>query len=375
MNGLLVLLLLSAASARAKVEPHGPVGALHAARREKVAACVACHAKEAAAEAAGPHAHSYESVMRQWGIAVHDPDRSPLCSRDIMSEKSITRCLRCHSPSKTVFDDSIRSDWAGPGMPKWKELTVKRGEEIQAGGVDCLTCHAEGARVVTRADYARTPGLVVPPGFCDPKPSPAFSHVSGCVSCHEPVVKTYAARFAADPAARKRPFLDCNSCHMAKDADGKRGHYYYWDGDGRKLDAMIKPMFDGFTAAVEKGPAGRALVVRWPLDFMPHPLIPETPKIYIVTLEVLPPGGGPAAFKKTVRFFSPEDRSADEIKGRNPGELVSMGAGKTFERRYALPKGAGEKGLVRLTVLKKPNGDFRDTAAWPVLTRDAEITP
>jgi hypothetical protein len=368
---LVLCLLLTAACA--KKEAHGPVGALDAARRAKAAACVKCHADEAKAEAAGPHSHSYGSVMRQWGIALHDPDKSPLCSRDIMAEKSITRCLRCHSPMKTVFDDSISSGWTGTGVAPWKELTVKKGEEIQAGSVDCLTCHAEGARVVTRADYKRTPGLKAPPGFCDPKASPAFSHVSGCVSCHEPVVKTYAAKFAADPAGRKSPFLDCNSCHMAKDANGKRGHYYYWDGDGKKLEAMIKPMFKGFTAKVERGADGSALVLRWPLDFIPHPLIPETPKIYIVTVEVVPAGGGAPAFTKTIRFFSPEDRSAEEIKGRNPGELVTIPAMGTFERRYDLPAGVGEKGLVRLTVLKKPNSDFRDEKAWPVLTRDFKL--
>jgi hypothetical protein len=359
-------LLLPAACG--KKEAHGPVGELHAKRREKVAACVKCHEKEAEAEAKGPHAHAYESVMRQWGIAVHDPDKSPLCSRDIMSEKSITRCLRCHSPSKTVFDDSISSRWTGTGMPEWKELAVEKGTEIQAGGVDCLTCHAEGDRVVTRASYVRTPGATPP---CDPKASPAFSHVAGCVSCHEPVVKTYAAKFAADPAKRASPFLSCNECHMPKGPEGKRGHYWYWDGDGKKLDAMIKPMFKGFTAKVERSGAERTLVLKWPLDFMPHPLIPETPKIYIVTVELLAPGA--PAFKKTIRFFSPEDRKAVDIKDRNPGELVSIPALGTFERSYALPDGIGEKGLVRLTVLKKPNGDFRDDTAWPVLTREIKL--
>lgn len=368
MKRLLACLLLFCAAC-GKKEAHGPIGKLHAERREKVAACAKCHEKEAKAEAEGPHSRSYESAIRQWHVAMKEPDKSPRLARDLREAGDISHCLRCHSPTKTVFDDSISSAWSGSGIPPWKELTVERGEEIQAGGVDCLTCHAEGDRVVTRADYVRTAGSKPP---CDPKASPAFSRSASCVVCHEPAVTPYAHKLAASSPARKSPYLDCADCHMEKDSSGRRGHYWYRDGDGKKLEALTKPMFKGFVAKVERTKSGRSLLLRWPLDFVPHEMIPKTPKLYIVTVELLAPGA--PAFSKTIRVFSPlEDLTAEDIRERNPGEIVSVPPMGTFERRYELPPGVGETGVVRLTVLKKPNGDFRDDSAWPVLTREIKL--
>jgi hypothetical protein len=283
-------------------------------------------------------------------------------------------CLRCHSPNKNVYESSISSDWDGRGTIEFKSLLLEKGSGILTGGADCLTCHAEGARVVTRADYRRTPGLKPPPGFCDPKPSKAFSHVSGCITCHEPVVKTYAALFEPDAAKRKPPFLDCTACHMEHDAAGRRHHYFLWEGDAKKRVALIRPMFERFTAVIARSDGKRVLSLRWPTDSLPHPIIPETPKIYIVTIDVLDESGT-LAFSRTLRFYSPlEDRKAKDIVARNPADdLVALGARELFERSYTLPSRAEGSGKVRLTVRKKPNSDYLDNTATTVYTRETPI--
>lgn len=367
--------VLGAAAARSAPPAHGPVGRSDVERKAAVLRCARCHAEAYRSWKAGPHAHSYEAAVGQWAKA-HDSASalSPLGRRELKEMGGVQECLRCHSPNKNVYDSSIPSDWNGRGKLDFKELTVEEGSEVLTGGADCLTCHAEGARVVTRADYRPTPGLEPPPGFCDPKPSKAFSHVSGCVSCHEPVVKTYADRFEADESKRVAPFLDCNACHMERDAEGRRHHYYLWEGDAKKVAALIRPMFERFTAEIGSPAGRRVLTLRWPTGSVPHPVIPETPKLYIVTVDVLGAGGAPG-FTRTLRFYSPlEDRKAADIAGRNPAdELVALGARETFERTYPLPPAAEGARAVRLTVRKKPNSDYLDDTAKTVYVRETPV--
>lgn len=357
-----------------------PLGPANQKRQAAVQRCAQCHADIYAAWKAGPHARAYLNLPEQWKKAFVSA-LPELERKKLQSSESIRECLSCHSPSRNVFDASILPSWDGQGKVDYKELKVGEDEEVMTGGVDCMTCHADGARVVTRSDYRPPAGFQAPPGFCDPKPSLIFSHISGCISCHENVVKTYAHRFQADPLKRKEPFLSCNDCHMEHDSQGRRHHYYFREGDDKKVEKLVRPLFDRFAIKVRGSSTGRMLDVRWPMDSVPHPVIPyDTPKIYVVKVE-LTDSAGTAVFSRTVRFYAPsEDWTVDVIKKLNPtekkdrnptDELVASEALATFARSYKLPAGMGESGSIRLTVLKKSSPDSADMAARVVYRRES----
>ena len=146
---------------------------------------------------------------------------------------------------------------------------------------------------------------------------------------------------------------------MEQDAAGRRRHYYYWEQDSKKLARLTKPLFEGFTTQVVRSTDGIKLELRWPTASVPHQLLPATVRTFIVKLRLL--DGKTAVFSKTLRFFSPTNRSADDIRPLNPAdELVTLATQETFIRSYALPANFPTSGTVELTVLKKGNFDYPD---------------
>lgn len=332
-------------------------------RREAIERCAGCHPKSYAAWKAGPHAHTYDKFPGNPAVK--------------------TECLRCHSPNRNVYDRSISSDWSGKGRLKSKKLLQKPDEPVITTGVDCLTCHVEGDRVVTRADYQPTPGLQPPPGFCNPKPAKSFSHVAGCITCHEPVLKTCAAYFEPDPAKRKAPFLACGACHTGDESDGRRGHYFYWDsgpGEAAKKEAVLtRPLLERIALEIRGEAARRTLALRWPTDSIPHPIIPETPRVFIVTAEALAEDGSPL-LAKTVRFYSHEVGMDDLVEAYleqrrkiSPDEeFVDLGPRALFERTYEIPAGAAAPAALRLTVRRSSRFFPDDRYSYPLFVRETK---
>lgn len=355
------LLLLLAGRATA-VEPQSQDE--NAARREAIERCAGCHPRSYAAWKAGPHAHTYDKFPGNPAVK--------------------TECLRCHSPNRNVYDRSISSGWSGKGRLKAKSLLQKPDEPVITTGVDCLTCHAEGDHVVTRADYQPTPGLQPPPDFCNPKPAKSFSHIAGCGTCHHPVTKTYAKSFELDLAKRTAPFLACGACHTGDEGDGRRGHYFYWDsGPGeaaKKESTLTRPLLERISLELRDKGAGRSLMLRWPTDSVPHPIIPETPRIFIVTAEVLAQDGAPR-FAKTVRFYSHEDGMEDLIESyleqrrrlAPAEELVDLGPRELFERAYDLPPEAAGSGSLRLTVRRSDRMFSDDRLSYTLYVRETKL--
>ncbi|MEQ1919050.1 MAG: multiheme c-type cytochrome, partial [Elusimicrobiota bacterium] len=191
-------------------------------RQSDIQACAACHPKEYAAWKEGPHAYTKKGFDAHWA-KTDDPNSDiPADMRAFL--KTINprdTCLPCHAPLATVYGKSLPVGWDGKSRIVERALTLKASDPILSSGVDCVTCHSDGqGRVVTRADYVRTPGLQPPPGFCDPIASKTFSHPVNCVTCHDTTVHSMTAEYNAG-GGKTAPFLRCEECHWEKGAGGR----------------------------------------------------------------------------------------------------------------------------------------------------------
>ncbi|MFH2203249.1 MAG: multiheme c-type cytochrome [Elusimicrobiota bacterium] len=346
-------------------------------RKQDIQRCAACHPRVYEQWKRGPHAHAFEMMARSMRDSVGPAEG--LSKRERKKKIKIYKqeCVECHAPSRSVYEDSIPAEWDGKsriryedfGGPAWLELT---------SGVDCITCHRKGDRVVTRPDYAPPAGFQPPEGFCNPIPSTTFAHIYNCVSCHSTIVEGYAEKFRLDPAQRQKPYLSCEQCHMEHGPDGRGTHYYYWSANPQKIKHVIAPMFDTLTLEVRRREGRNFLAVRWPTDFMPHPLLPDTPKIYLLRFAVLDPEGR-EVFAADLRLYDPtkeSGRSEESVRPTNPtGELVSLGLSEPLAREFELPEAAGVSGTVRLIIRKKSEYKKTDAEAVEVYRREQAFAP
>ena len=336
-------------------------------RGRAIQRCASCHAREYESWKKGPHAFSHTAVVRQYTWA-SDPS-SPLSD----TERQFVRtegdakgiCCACHCPTRNVFEGSVDVGEAGIRDFDFGHLCVRRDEPMLTHGVDCLTCHARKEQVVARADYR--PGGPHVEG-CDILPSTTFSHIASCAPCH-PQGDSYVARF--DPSVEgERPFVHCNECHMEKDAAGEPTHYYYWSSGEKKFARLVRPAFDTLAFGVAQAGGKKELTVHWVHDFAPHGLVPTTPRMYLLRLDVLG-ATGQVVHTEEIRFYSAEeDPPKDQLRRHNPvGELATLAAGATFERRYPLPDTVPAAGSVRLTVRQKAKFDYADTQVRLVMEK------
>ena len=229
-----------------------------------------------------------------------------------------------------------------------------------------------GGRVVTRADYVRTPGLAPPKGFCDPLPAKAFSHPINCQSCHGDSVRAVLSRY--DAAAPKAPYLRCESCHWEKDAAGKWTHWEVWRGSSHGGDPLGKDALDRLSLTVRRGEKGREVAVDWTFDFLPHPIVANSYKWYAFRLEFLGADGKPAATTKfgLAAFAQPSERATAESYFSKTGEeLYAPKPGERFARALPVPAGAPDRGVLRLTVIKRKPYFGPDSVERVLYARDA----
>ncbi len=361
MKLLLLLFLTSAAKGEVNIElPENPE------RTAEVAACAACHAKQYEEWKSGPHANASKMLVVEFKDVVGQ--FPPGQQKKELAAKMKSICIDCHSPRADMYEGSLDHAWDGKALFTY----LRRGEVpdsfTRSTAIDCLTCHKKGDRVVTRADYAPKPGFVPPSGFCDPIPSKTFSHTLNCVSCHSGVVEATRAGFDAGEIGH------CNSCHLAK-TDGKTSHYYLWSANKRKVETIIRSMFDGFSASLVRKNGETHLILDWSTDFAPHRLIPDTPKVYRVGFEILDEGGE-VVDSRIVRFYdlSPaSNRTEAAVRPTNrDGELVSLAAGERFTRSYKLLNPIPGAGTLLMTVGKKSKFHKTDSQATFVYEREVE---
>ena len=348
-----------------------------ALRKAAVLRCAGCHQSQH--ENPWPHARSCEK-LRAHIEAVQAPDSSaPPSMKANLQKPSVTReCVNCHAPSGSVFEGFLAAEWDEGGALAFKVMENPEGAPRLTGGVDCLTCHRQGRRVVTRAEYKPSKSFKPPKGFCDPLPSKAFSHINSCAGCHEGQARAYADKFAREPSKRVRPFVACNDCHMEHDAAGKPTHYYAWKAGVRGGEHIPKSGFDKIALDVKAVEGQRRLELKWRLDFTPHPFVPNSYKLYTFLLEVFDGKDAPAYAARfgLMALTNPgEPEEAKEILGRQGLDLVVHNTLSDLERSFVLPQGVGSSGRIRLTVGKRPRYWEPEAAEARLYRREIEFQP
>jgi len=346
-------------------------------RKAEIQACASCHRDVYEQWKKGPHGHAFKNVVKAFEELMGSVDGlSKRQKKKLIKKHYKSVCVDCHTPNKAVYEDGLDSRWDGGRMPKFEEFEDRSWLTVTTG-VDCITCHRSGDRVVTQADYAPPEGFVPPEGFCDPIPSKAFSHIYNCVSCHTDIVEVYAKDFRLDPAQRRGPYLKCETCHMQDGPGGGRTHYYFWGAGEGKIKNMLVPLFDEISLSVRDESGGKRLLIYWETESMPHRFIPHTPKLYVFKLEVLN-ASEEAVFTTTVRFFDPADdegRTREVVRSYNTtGELIALPRFETFRRFYDLPDSVGSSGSIRLTILKKSEYKKTDGEADRVYRREEKFS-
>lgn len=344
-------------------------------RKSDIERCASCHPKIYEIWKSGPHGVSFENVSRAIRKTIGPVENlSKRKKKKRMKEFYRSECVACHSPMKLVWEDGLQADWDGVSKLK-PDFFEDREWLTQTNGIDCITCHTKGARVVTRHDYKPQEGFVPPEGFCDPIASKAFTHIYSCYPCHGRVAEVYAKEFQLEPAKRKFPLLHCNQCHMETGPDGRRTHYTYHSSEPKKIKAMIVPELDKVSMKIsEEAGKPKSLSVRWDTGGIPHKFIPGTPKVYLFRFELLD-GENQAVFTRDVRFFHEErPRTRKRVRKTNAsGEMIILENGEVFSRDFPLPASITDPHWLRLTVFKKGNYSDSDEEAVRVYRRDVPL--
>ncbi len=339
------------------------------ARWAEIKRCGSCHPREYRNWLAGPHAAAHQTVIRGTKQMAEESFSSKDEEWNIYPRQA---CCTCHCPTKNVFDHQIAADWE-PGKPfAFKPLCVDPSEDTLTTGIDCLTCHAKGDKILAFPKKAPSSPIETAQGEgppCDLVRSEAFAHINACVGCHWDV-DAYQEEFDRT-GGKEFPYLHCDECHMQKDEKGRFTHLYYFKGERR--EHVLKPAFERMKAGVVSHVGGRALRLDWVNDFLPHNMLHATPMIYQLVVEVLGDNDEPV-FRTELRFYSRHfrnDLTPEKIRSANPtGELVNFRMGDHLERLYPLPATLSKKGKIRLTVKDKDGHDFPDSELVLVSVRE-----
>lgn len=332
-------------------------------RQERLESCRSCHAETYSNWEKGPHAAAtlqLEKYRKDVAASPHYPEE----------EKNIVKrddCINCHAPHN-LFENKLPLQWPG-GADKSFSLSdrVMVRPDHHQSSIDCLSCHAAGNRVVTRADYKPSGNLKKTPDFCDPLPSTMFSNMNTCLTCHVLLPEQHYGYYERHPEKKGQ---SCNSCHMDRRADGTYNHYEFWARDSvsdyKRRPAHLKP-FDKVELIVQKFKKNHVLTVLWKNDFSPHNVIPSGPRQNLFVIEMRDKSGK-VFFKHNIRFAA-EDSS--EMGPRPPGTTNwGLKADNTFELDYDLPKDFPREGTIRLKVFRKVSYYLPDSDARLIYERE-----
>jgi hypothetical protein len=215
-------------------------------RKLKLAECASCHPQEHHNEMIGPHSQSYSKLLEHMGMAESSPF-FPRPYHRFVTDASEKACVTCHAAKNlyetsyygldTLSDVSFFSKQTYPDA--WQLPTPRPVGDVRLSGIDCLTCHQKGDRMVTTVDFVRNPEVDAP---CNPIASKFFSSNDNCIACHK-ITNEGMKDNLNNPTLTQS--MSCNGCHMEKDGNSFT-HYYYWRHDAKEKEQhpLLKATFD-----------------------------------------------------------------------------------------------------------------------------------
>lgn len=241
-------------------------------RKAKLAECASCHPKEAHNEMIGPHASSYSNLVEHKAMADtsrYYPRPYQYCVAAAFEEA----CVSCHATANlfetnysgldTLRDMKFVTNENYPLLYKKKPM-VRKDSSARFTGIDCLTCHLKGDKVITTMDFKPTNGVSAP---CNPQPSVFFSSNTNCISCHRPTNESMVDNLYNTDV---KGSMSCNTCHMEKDADGGFTHYYYWRHDlpDKQGNNPLYQVFDDIEVVYDR--SKNQVIFTWVNKSTPH---------------------------------------------------------------------------------------------------------
>lgn len=237
--------------------------------------CAACHQQEYKEWLKGPHANAYTSLMEHLEYI----QKSPNFSQDyktFLPDRIGTICASCHTGQNSFETSFVGLDkendpkkFTTEHYPKMHDFAlVRKGDPKKnlSTGVDCLTCHKSGERILTRADY-KASGKAAK-GQCNVVASTFFSSNQSCYNCHHWQVSSME-RLVKEKKLKSEQ--NCLECHLEKDADGKNNHYFYWRKDPKEKQRPTSlGLFANARVKAIKSGAEWQVSLRWVNDYIPH---------------------------------------------------------------------------------------------------------
>jgi len=250
-------------------------------RQEQVLVCASCHPKQYENEMAGPHANAYDKLM----LHINETQVTTYPHAfygNFINGLDDQVCASCHATGDLFQDYFSAPD---NGSPKhWKEenhfpLPTGRSDTSSFRmGVDCLTCHYDGKRVMAAGNFVASDTLN-PLLSCLPVASTVLSSDLGCMPCHpDNRVNDNELYYTG-----LEPGKNCISCHQEKDGSGKGTHYYYWKYDSEQR-TKANPLLS-FYAPASISIENNNVLVRWKNENLPH-AIGQCPEMVVkITVE------------------------------------------------------------------------------------------
>jgi len=314
--GLLSQCEIPKATLETNIGPHTSAQFNALTREEQIKTCAGCHTEAFENEMKGPHAHSYKALDELQSY-MQTPDYHLAFYKDFVHESRPVQCMGCHAPEDLfanfyvdhlVAPDSLIASWhaAKPKLPK------PRKNGLQSG-VDCLTCHYDGAQVITSGDFV--PSTTMPPAkSCSPKASAFFSSDYSCYSCHS---VSFEGRAHPEPLANQQSDNTnptCISCHQEYDEHGKGTHYFYWKTDAP--DKVRPERLSKFFEPIQAIRKANEVEVMWMNTLMPHPMS-RAPEWYLDVAITNTTGAVQAEHRTYINRKEEHDRTVLKTFGKN----------------------------------------------------------